>query len=320
MNLLFRWFGDGWFRKALAILCIFALPVLAQSARPQGAPVPIGKLVDVGGYKVHVYCVGSGSPAVVIVGAGFSFNWGLVQPEVAKFTQICAYDHSGIGWSEDGPADSCSLRVNEVHTALKNLGIKAPYVLVGHSHGGMVARIYAGKYPDETAGIVFVDHAVVHMSLSGGPKPPNGDGAISAPSPPQLVGGGKVMGIEDDPNFSKMSERDRQLQLWFMAQPRDQAALRANPRTSPECIAQADEMAKAHPYMLGDKPLVDVDTDEMRDVPGYVDLQKQLLALSHNGKEIIAENSSHFIMVDRPDVVIEAIRRAVESVRNNSKL
>src|SRR5437763_3992998 len=80
------------------------------------------------------------TPAVIIVGAGFSFNCGLVQPEVAKFTQVCSYDHSGIGWSDDGPADSCSLRVNEVHTALKNLGIKGPYVLVGHSLGGLVAR------------------------------------------------------------------------------------------------------------------------------------------------------------------------------------
>ncbi len=111
------------------------------------------------------------TPAVIIVGAGFSFNCGLVQPEVAKFTQVCSYDHSGIGWSDDGPADSCSLRVNEVHTALKNLGIKGPYVLVGHSLGGLVARVYAGRYPDEVAGMVFVDHAGSPTLLSLGNKP-----------------------------------------------------------------------------------------------------------------------------------------------------
>ena len=82
----------------LAILWAFRIAVPAQTTHnDQIPPPPIGKLVDVGGYRVHLYCTGSGSPAVVIVGAGFSFNWGLVQPEVAKFTQVCSYDHSGIG-------------------------------------------------------------------------------------------------------------------------------------------------------------------------------------------------------------------------------
>jgi len=126
----------------LAIFCIFRIAAPAQTTKTeQIPPPPIGKLVDVGGYRVHLYCTGSGSPTVVIVGAGFSFNWGLVQPEVAKFTQVCSYDHSGIGWSDSGPKDSCSLRVTEVHTALKSEGIKGPYVLVGHSLGGLVARV-----------------------------------------------------------------------------------------------------------------------------------------------------------------------------------
>jgi pimeloyl-ACP methyl ester carboxylesterase len=144
----------------LALLWVLPIVTLAQMADTgQNPPAPLGKLVDVGGYRVHLYCTGTASPTVVIVGAGFSFNWGLVQPEVAKFTQVRSYDHSGIGWSESGPKDSCSLRVTEVHTALKNAGIKGPYVLVGHSLGGLVARLYAGQYPDEVAGMVFVDHA-----------------------------------------------------------------------------------------------------------------------------------------------------------------
>ena len=145
----------------LALLCVPPIVTLAQNAdTAQNPPAPLGKLVDVGGYRVHLYCTGTGSPTVVIVGAGFSFNWGLVQPEVARFTQVCSYYHSGIGWSESGPKDSCSLRVSEVHTALKTAGIKGPYVLVGHSLGGLVARLYAGQYPDEVAGMVFVDHAL----------------------------------------------------------------------------------------------------------------------------------------------------------------
>ncbi len=154
---------------------------------------------------------------MVIVGAGFTFNWGLVQPEVAKLTQVCSYDHSGIGWSDDGPKDSCSLRVSEVHTALKNAGIKGPYVLVGHSLGGLVARLCAGRYPDEVAGMVFVDHAM-HFALMLGPPPP-GDAKVPPPMLPPMPstpsGGG---GIESDPNFSKLSSRDRELHLWAMSQ------------------------------------------------------------------------------------------------------
>ena len=94
---------------SLAVFCAFPITALAQMASGQKAPPPLGTLVDVGGYRIHLYCTGEGTPTVVIVGAGFSFDWGLVQPEAAKFTQVCAYDHSGIGWSDDGPKDSCSL-------------------------------------------------------------------------------------------------------------------------------------------------------------------------------------------------------------------
>jgi len=134
-------------------------PHTLASADAQDHP-PLGKLIDVGGYRVHLYCIGSGSPAVVIVGAGYSFDWVLVQPDVSKFTQVCAYDHSGIAWSDPGPTDSCSLRVSEVHSALKNAKISGPFVLVGHSLGALVARLYAAKYADDVAGMVIVDHAL----------------------------------------------------------------------------------------------------------------------------------------------------------------
>src|SRR5215831_13154312 len=163
-------------RAGLSFLALsFGLPVGMQTQTivpAQSAPAPLGKLIDVGGCRVHLYCIGTGSRAVVIVGAGYSFNWGLVQPEVAKFTQVCSYDHSGIGWSDSGPKDSCSLRVTEVHTALKSEGIKGPYVLVGHSLGGLVARVYAGQYPNEVAGMVFVDHAFAPSPLTLNGSPP----------------------------------------------------------------------------------------------------------------------------------------------------
>ncbi len=297
----------------LALLCVLPIATHAQTVdADQSPPPPLGKLVDVGGYRVHLYCAGTGSPTVVIVGAGFSFNWGLVQPEVAKFSQVCSYDHSGIGWSDSGPKDSCSLRVSEVHTALKNAGIKGPYVLVGHSLGALVARLYAGQYPDEAAGMVFVDHAF-HAAFPNVAKDP-------PPAPPPMTlppsGGG---GIESDPNFNKLSSRDRELHLWAMSQTRNQTALQSNHAMMPECVAKADAISKEHSHPLGNKPLVDVSTDEALG-PDYIKLQTDLLSLSQNSKQIIAKNSGHFIIIDRPDVVIDAISQVVRSVRSNAKL
>jgi len=300
----------------LAILCIFRIAAPAQTTNnEQISPPPIGKLVDVGGYRVHLYCTGSGSPAVVIVGAGYSFDWELVQPEVAKFTQVCSYDHSGVGWSDDGPKDSCSLRVSEVHTALKNAGIKGPYVLVGHSLGGLVARVYAGRFPEEVAGMVFVDHSPYSL-LASKPLPPP-----PSPKPPTLAGSGKLPsgGIESDPNFSKLSARDRELHLWAIAQPRLEKALQENHEMMPGCVQQADAIIKEQAHPLGDKPLVDVSTDQHRS-PAYVNFQGLLLSLSQNSKEMVAENSSHLVIIDRPDVVIDGVRQVVQSARNNTKL
>jgi pimeloyl-ACP methyl ester carboxylesterase len=126
-------------------------------------------------------------------------------------------------------------------------------------------------------------------------------------------------GIESDPNFSKLSSRDRDLHLWAMSQTRNQMALQANHEIMPECVAKADAITKEHNHRLGDKPLVDVSTDEDRN-PDYVKLQTELLSLSQNSREIIAEKSGHFVIIDRPDVVIDAISRVVQSVRNSAKL
>ena len=135
------------------------------------------------------------------------------------------------------------------------------------------------------------------------------------------------MGMEDDPNFSNLPLSDRELHLWATTQAHNQAASTGNFDMLFDCIAQADAIIKDQSHPLGDKPLVDVTAGTSmppqtaeKSHDKYAELQAKLLSLSANSRQLIAENSGHFIIIDRPDVVIDAIRQVVQSVRNNTKL
>ena len=117
---------------------------------------------------MHLYCIGEGSPTVVLEAGGYaeSLWWYQVQNQLAEHTQVCSYDRAGLGWSEPDPqpgARTPAEIADELHRLLTNAGISGPYVMVGHSLGGMYVRMYAIQYPDEVAGMVLVD--VRHESL-----------------------------------------------------------------------------------------------------------------------------------------------------------
>ena len=149
------------FVLVLIILCSF----LVKTGEAQEARIypPPGRMVDIGGWRLHLNCTGQrkeGARTVVLEsGSGdFSVDWGLVQPEVARFARICSYDRAGAGWSDLGPRPRTWRQVAyELHTALHKAGEKGPYFLVGQSLGGLLIRVYASQYPKEVAGMVLVD-------------------------------------------------------------------------------------------------------------------------------------------------------------------
>ena len=115
--------------------------------------------MDVGDHRLHIDCVGQGSPTVILEsGLGtMSADWANVQPAVAKTTRVCAYDRAGTGWSEPGPEPRDPRQIaRELHTLLGNASIDGPYV-VGQSFGGLYVRMYAAQYPKEVEGMVLVD-------------------------------------------------------------------------------------------------------------------------------------------------------------------
>lgn len=140
----------------LAAGAVYQTIATAREAKTFPAP---GQLVDVGGHRLHLKCEGQGAPVVVLdSGNGDGLMvWSLVQPLLARTTTVCAYDRAGYGWSEPGPGPRPSGRaVTELHALLRNAGLKAPFVLVGHPFGCMNVRLYASRYPDEVAGVVLV--------------------------------------------------------------------------------------------------------------------------------------------------------------------
>ena len=122
---------------------------------------PQGKLVDIGGFHLHLNCIGQGTPTVVMDAGGGapSITWGLVPSEIAKFTRVCTYDRAGFGWSDPNARNSRTSQqsVDELHSLLTKAGINPPYILVGHSLGGVNMRLYASQYPEDVVGLVLVD-------------------------------------------------------------------------------------------------------------------------------------------------------------------
>lgn len=335
-------------------LLLMSMIAVGQQKGKKPTHSPPGKLVDVGGYRLHLNCTGKSGPTIVLIaGAGdFSFDWGLVQPDVSRFARVCSYDRAGLAWSDPGPTPRTMRQdAYELHTLLKAARIKAPYVLVGHSIGGLIARVYAGQYSDEVAGLVLVDstHEDTTLMYQGklvrvreGAKgiavPPVQTMQSSPPKPPaaedieQFEFNQKMFGApKTESPFDKLPASTQAMRLWFRSQPTRSAA-------GPDFWAeelQAMYIATAKtPYRLGDKPLVvllakpdganpppDISADEWKRINEEKRQQKVGLAnLSRNSKLIVAERSGHHIQLDEPHVVTDAVRLVVDAVRRRSRL
>ena len=337
-----------------SFLLLLSLIAVAQQKNDQPKYPPPGKLVDVGGYRLHLNCLGKRGPTVVfIAGAGdFSFDWSLVQPEVSRFARVCSYDRAGFAWSDPGPTPRTMRQdAYELHALLKAARIKAPYVLVGHSIGGLIARVYAEQYLDEVAGIVLVDstHEDTTLMYQGklvrvrnsakGIAVPRVQTMQSSPLKPptaedieQFEFNQKMFGApKTEAPFDKLPVSIQAMRLWFRSQP---------PRSAegPDFWAeelQAMYLARANtPYQLGAKPLVvllakpdngnpppGIPVDEWKRINEEKRQQKiGLASLSRNSKLLVAEKSGHHIQLDEPDIVTDAVRLVVDAVRRRTRV
>jgi pimeloyl-ACP methyl ester carboxylesterase len=170
----------------IAVLALAAIgggyQTVREAADARAYPMP-GRLIDVGGHRLHLNCAGSGSPTVVLEpgAGGMSSNLGWITPAVARETRVCVYDRAGRGWSE--PSDTLQDGVQiatDLHTLLHRAGVPGPYVLAGHSLGGLYVLTFAARYPDEAAGLVLVDSTAPASGASGDRSSYDVTGRVSA--------------------------------------------------------------------------------------------------------------------------------------------
>lgn len=306
---------------------------------------PPGKLVDIGGRKMHIDCRGTGSPTVILeagLGTGGSTDWTLVHDEIAGFTRTCAYDRAGIMWSDpkDTPQDAAAV-TEDLHKLLKGAGISDPLVLVGHSIGGPYTRTYTGKYGDQVAGLVMVDPS----------------------HPDQVARLGKVVSIDVHPKRASTLMHGANALAWtgivrFLIARGDAPKL----RTAAETKRLGDALVKAAAYgstsivgstseldgfdrtmdqaravhSFGNRPLIVLTAmapmkpeqlkglslkaeDGDRFKQEWKTLHTEQAAFSTRGHQQIVPDATHYIQVDRPEVVIAAVREVVDEVRADTR-
>jgi pimeloyl-ACP methyl ester carboxylesterase len=308
-----------------ALLGIAGYRARAELARHYPPP---GRLVDVGGYRLHLHCLGHGQPTVLLE-AGlneFSVQWTRVQDAAAGFTRTCAYDRAGLGWSEAAPRPrTAAVMVEELHTLLERAGVAGPLVLVGHSFGGLLAREYTRAHPRVVAGVVLVDAAhEAQMERIPFMRQAAGDGVgqfrtlawvsrvgLLALSPEKIP----ARGLEGE-----ALARYRALlatTAYFEAAGAETAAFEQN-------LAAARNRA---PGTLGTRPLVVLSRGRPDPLPGldaagnrhyeeqWRTLQSALVGLSTRARQVTARDSGHYIHLSEPQLVVAAIREVVQQAR-----
>ena len=292
-----------WAKRILIGLCgLIVVAALTGAAyqwiatrKDLAANPPPGRLVDVGGHKLHIWCTGSGEPAVVLengLGGGSGIvGWSFVQPEVAKFTRVCSYDRAGTGYSDPGPSPRTARRIAyELAQLLDRTGISGPLVLVGASIGGLFVRVFASEHGERVVGLVLVDASHEDQEM----RVPR-----IAPLVPLLssIGVFRLLGV----SFGGAHVTA------FRA-----AAYQA---TADEAIHLPETAAEVRTSRRKLTIPVVVVTAGLGADAAWQSLQRDQVGLSEQGCQVIAEQSGHVISLGQPQAIVEPIRAIVHTAR-----
>ena len=304
-----------WALRILVGLCVLIVVTAITGATYQwlatrkelAATPPPGHLVDIGGHRLHLWCTGDGAPAVVLdTGLGGSTpGWGFVQPEVARFTRVCSYDRAGMGYSDPGPSPRTARRIaSELAELLARSGIGGPVVLAGASIAGFNVRVFASDHPERAAGLVLVDAS-------------HEDDAHDAPWMARFVpllstiGVLRLLGVSFGQPVESLPPAVRQ---FARATSFRAAGYQAAADEIIHIRESASEVRSSRRKLT--IPVVVVTGGRGAD-ENWRQLQRDQASLSERGCLIIAQRSGHVVSVDQPEVVVDAIRTVVETVRGH---
>ena len=313
----------GWLlNPVLVVLTLLALgggyEAFSQATEP--AVAMRGQLVDAGPYRLHLECTGTRGPTVVLEpgGGGSAASMGLIAPAVARDSRVCVYDRAGRGWSDPAasPPDGGQI-ATDLHRLLDRAHVPGPYVLAGHSFGGLYVRTYAARYPDEVAGLVLIDSTAANNT----PLSPQRTGSYSLVKHlSSLAATTSRLGVGHLIAGTSLSELP----------PRYRDDARATAATGKEMSGFLDEFAVANRSgaeagrlrSLDAKPLI-VLTATRGNSEGWMAAQNEMAALSSNSLHRVQQGAEHASFVDDPvhaAAVTRAIHDVVDSVRTGEPL
>lgn len=328
-------------RVVLSVVVLAALIVVVSTSYNAIAihsfwahnPAP-GRMVDVGGRRMHINCTGSGSPVLVLEAGGQNDAaiWMGVQPALSKAAMVCSYDRAGTGWSDSqpGPRDADHI-ASELHQLLEQAGIEGPIILMAHSIGGLYARDYVTHYPADVAGIVFIDSSTPFQDRNP---------TLVRATPPK-TGKDKVLDFLLRPwmwNLAVVAGTPRLLGMCghehtaseHIGKVQSEEICRL--RTSAwdeidEWDASSRETVNSGPF--GALPILVLSRDTSKGLPAkpsqneldrrnaWNQMQEDLKKLSTRSRRIVARNSAHQITQDRPDLIEKELPPFIEEVRGS---
>jgi pimeloyl-ACP methyl ester carboxylesterase len=295
---------------------------LREAMDARAYPMP-GRLIDVGGHRLHLSCTGSGSPTVVLEpgAGGMSSTLGWIAPAVARDTRVCVYDRAGRGWSEpaDTPEDGLQT-ATDLHTLLQRGQVPGPYVLAGHSFGGLYVLTFAARYPDEVAGMVLIDSTA----------PGSGEPGMASP--------GDRTSSDVTDRFSALASSSARLGLGRVfaklaadgLPPRSSDEVSAKMATASSLRSTIDEYAQASASVrqaaaltdFADKPLVVLTAGSGHDA-AWTAAQNQLATLSTDSAHRVVAGATHETLIGEQQdaaATTQAVLDVAASVRSGAPL
>lgn len=267
---------------------------------------PPGKLIDIGGYRFHLHCSGQGPTVVLEYGQQGSYvDWHRVQPMVAEFARVCIYDRGGYGWSDRSPrARVPRAMADELHTLLHTAGETVPYILVGHSFGGLNSLMFAHSFPQEVAGVVLVDASVPEMMSAMRRRDSLTLRMMQMAIPFGLPRWRGWCGGNAPAEIRGMKQAITCRSALYEAYYREWSSF-------PESAAEIRAITSIGPIPLiviaRDPTLAGNSAREME----WNRLQRERTKISSSSEFEVASGSGHDIPMDRPDVIAEAVKLLV---------